>query len=59
MNLETTELAFGGAKRVSCLAGGHKGFHIRYIWFDFVPTSRLNTGMSPTTSPITRGEPTT
>ena len=38
MDLETTQLAFGGAKRVPRLAEGHNGLGIRFIRVDFVPT---------------------
>ena len=39
MGLETTQLAFGGAKRVPRLAEGHNGWPIRCIWVDFVPAN--------------------
>ena len=38
MNLEITELAHGGAKRVPRLAEGHNGLGIGFIRVDFVPT---------------------
>ena len=57
MNLETTELAFGGAKRVPRLTEGHNGLTLRFRRADFVPVPCQSTGMSPNPSPTAQGEP--